>query len=96
MKCFICGIQVEDEEELINHIKEKHDDKLEPSNDNPDGYTAEQLWYHEKNKYKLKNIGVCPYCSGRKPWNEEKKKYEYYCGQQECKDKYVKLLSTTV
>lgn len=87
MKCFICGKSVQDEEELLQHIKDDHDDKLEPSNENPDGFTAEQLWYHEKNKYKLKNIGVCPYCSGRKPWNQDKKKYEYYCGKQECKDK---------
>ena len=53
MKCFICGKQhIKDEEELLQHIKDEHDDKLEPSNDNPDGFTAEQLWYHEKNKYK--------------------------------------------
>ncbi len=70
MKCFICGAFVEDEESLLNHIREVHNDKLEPTNDNPNGYTAEQLWYHEKNKYKLKNIGVCA-CGRIKPWNND-------------------------
>lgn len=86
MKCFICGAFVEDEESLLNHIREVHNDKLEPTDDNPNGYTAEQLWYHEKNKYKLKNIGVCA-CGRIKPWNQDKNKYDYYCGTQECKDK---------
>ena len=37
MKCFICGAFVEDEESLLNHIREVHVDKLEPTNDNSHG-----------------------------------------------------------
>lgn len=86
MKCYICKQEVGSEEELIEHIKTVHDDLLAPTDSNPDGYTAEQLWYHEKNKYKLKSIGVCA-CGRLKPWDKDKNKYKYYCGSQECKDK---------
>ena len=86
MKCFICKQEVGTEEELIQHIKEVHNDMLVPTNTHPDGHTAEQLWYHEKNKYKLKNIGVCA-CGRLKPWDKDKNKYKYYCGSVECKDK---------
>lgn len=83
MKCFICGVKLDGgEEELIKHIEEVHPDALEPDKVHPEGRTAKQLVYHDKNKYKIENIGVCS-CGKDKPWNEEKGKYEHFCGTEE-------------
>lgn len=88
MKCFLCDKVVENEEELIQHIKDDHDDKLAPTNTHPEGFTAEQLWYHEKNKkYNNANLGLCHVCGRPKPWDKTKNKYMYYCGSVECKEK---------
>jgi len=88
MKCFICGVSVEgDEEALAKHIEEVHSDMLKPDRVYPEGRTAKQLIYHNKNKkYGNENLGVCS-CGVQKPWNEEKGKYEHYCGTPEHKAK---------
>lgn len=92
MKCFLCGKQVDSEEELLKHIEEEHQDVLTDQELRPEDMTAQQLLYHQKNKkHKNMKVGICPMCSKLKPWDEEKKKYKHYCGSQECADKYTQI-----
>lgn len=75
MKCPFCAESVKEENDLEMHIEMKHDNELE-------GKTPKQIIYHEKNKYKNKNIGICS-CGKPKAWNESKNKYEHFCGSEE-------------
>lgn len=82
MICFICKVKVENEEELYSHLQEVHSDYLKERN-----FTPLQANYHYVNRFQLKQpIGVCA-CGTPKKWIEEKSKYEYYCGSDECRAK---------
>ena len=85
MLCFICKKKIDTEEELIKHLEEDHKDYLEKLDRTPT-----QAYYHEKNRFKLKRIGICG-CGSMKKWNEAKNKYEYYCGSDACKNKMNQL-----
>ena len=81
MKCHFCGESIDTEEELLKHLDEVHFKELKNLN-----FTAKQSYYHHKNRFKLKRIGICG-CGSRKKWLEESNKYEYYCFSDSCKNK---------
>ena len=43
MKCFLCGKQVDSEEELLKHIEEEHQDVRTNQELRPEDMTAQQL-----------------------------------------------------
>ena len=81
MICHLCGTKVEDEKALLEHLEEVHSKELKKMK-----FTPKQSYYHHKNRFKMKRIGICG-CGARKKWLEEADKYEYYCFSDECKGK---------
>lgn len=67
--------------DLVSHIEKKHQDMI------PEGYTATRIVFNLINK---KDHGTCVICGKETKWDENKARYDRFCGSKSCHDKYVK------
>lgn len=67
---------------LVSHIEKKHSDMI------PNGYTATRIVFNMINK---KEHGTCVICGKETKWDENKARYDRFCGSKACHDKYVKI-----
>ena len=67
---------------LVSHIEKKHSEMI------PKGYTATRIVFNTINK---KEHGVCVICGKETEWDENKARYNRFCGSKVCHDKYVKI-----
>ena len=68
--------------DLVNHIDKKHQDMI------PKDYTATRVVFNLINK---KEYGTCVMCGKKTNWDENKARYDRFCGSKACHDKYVKI-----
>lgn len=81
-KCKICGKKYTDLISLYNHIENKHNEMI------PTDMTVQQYYYFMKTG---KSNGNCVMCKQPTAWNKNTNKYNRFCGDPKCKDKYVKI-----
>lgn len=67
--------------DLVSHIEKKHSDMI------PKDYTATRVVFNLINK---KDHGTCVICGKETKWDEDKARYDRFCGSKACHDKYVK------
>lgn len=67
--------------DLVDHIDKKHSDMI------PKDYTATRVVFNMINK---KEHGTCVICGKETKWDEDKARYDRFCGSKSCHDKYVK------
>lgn len=79
-RCPYCDKRAE-RMDLVNHIDENHSDMI------PKGYTSTRLVFNMINK---KEHGSCVICGKETKWDEEKARYDRFCGSKRCHDQYVK------
>lgn len=79
-KCPYCDKRAE-RMDLIDHIDKKHSDMI------PNGYTSTRLVFNLINK---KEYGTCVICGKETEWDEDKARYNRFCGSKKCHDQYVK------
>lgn len=82
-KCKICGKKYTDINTLYNHIEQKHGDMI------PKDMTVEQYYYFMKTG---KRNGNCVMCKQMTTWNKNTHKYNRFCGNPRCKEKYVEIV----
>ena len=68
--------------DLVNHIDKKHSDMV------PKDYTSTRVVFNMINK---KDHGNCVMCGKETEWDEDKARYNRFCGSKSCHDKYVKI-----
>lgn len=68
--------------DLVKHIDKKHGDMI------PKDYTATRVVFNLINK---KEYGTCVMCGKKTNWDENKARYDRFCGSKACHDKYVKI-----
>lgn len=79
-KCPYCDKRLE-RMDLVAHVDKKHQDMI------PDGYTATRVVFNLINK---KEYGTCVICGEETEWDEDKARYNRFCGSKKCHDQYVK------
>ena len=82
-KCKICGKKFTDISALYNHIEHKHGDMV------PKDMSTEQYYYFMKTG---KRNGNCVMCKQPTTWNKNTHKYNRFCGNPNCKEKYVQIV----
>ena len=82
-KCKICGKKYTDINTLYNHIEQKHGDMI------PKDMSVEQYYYFMKTG---KRNGNCVMCKQMTTWNKNTHKYNRFCGNPRCKEKYVEIV----
>ena len=82
-KCKICGKKYTDINTLYNHIEQKHGDMI------PKDMSVEQYYYFMKTG---KRNGNCVMCKQMTTWNKNTHKYNRFCGNPRCKEKYVDIV----
>ena len=68
--------------DLVTHIEMEHQDMI------PRDYTATRVVFNTINK---KDHGTCVICGAETKWDEEKARYDRFCGKKSCHDEYVKI-----
>jgi murein DD-endopeptidase MepM/ murein hydrolase activator NlpD/calcineurin-like phosphoesterase family protein/uridine kinase len=79
IKCHICGDKFSELEDLYSHIEEEHIESV------PKNFTIPQYVYSIKTG---KIRSSCIICHKPTRWNESTNKYNRFCDNPKCKDKY--------
>lgn len=79
-KCPYCDKR-DTRENLIAHVNKNHEDMI------PKDYTAARVVFNMINK---KEHGTCVICGKETKWDEDKMRYDRFCGSKKCHDQYVK------
>lgn len=79
IKCLFCGTVVFGKNNMYDHIDDKHSNLI------PDGMSAAQFYYNEKNN---KKHGKCVICKKPTEWNNVTNKYKRFCENPKCKEIY--------
>lgn len=79
-KCPYCDKRME-RMDLVAHIDKKHSDMI------PKDYTATRVIFNIINR---KEYGTCVICGDETEWDEDKARYNRFCGKKKCHDQYVK------
>lgn len=82
-KCKICGKKYTDLSGLYNHIESKHADMI------PKDMSVQQYYYYTKTG---KLNGNCVMCKQPTTWNKNTNKYNRFCNNPKCKEKYAKIM----
>ena len=82
-KCPFCVDIYDNINNLCEHIEEEHSDEL------PDNFTPLRYLYYVRNN---KTSGSCITCKKDTEWNETTGRYESFCGNPKCREKYVELV----
>ena len=78
--CRFCGKQFKTPDDYICHIQKSHNDLLVP-----DMEPAQSLYFLSTGK----KHGNCVMCKKETTWNNETMKYNRFCNNPKCKQKYV-------
>ena len=84
-RCKICGKKYTELAALYNHIESKHRDMI------PKDMTVQQYYYYMKTG---KMNGNCVMCKKPTSWNHNTGKYNRFCGDEKCKEEYVKIMKS--
>lgn len=79
-KCKLCNKKFETLSGIYSHIENKHRDLI------PKDLTVERYYYYLKTG---KTNGNCVMCKNPTTWNEVTSKYNRFCSNPQCKEKYV-------
>jgi hypothetical protein len=82
-KCKICGKKYTELTALYNHIENKHKDMI------PKDMSVQQFYYYMKTG---RTNGNCVMCKKPTSWNHNTGKYNRFCGDEKCKEEYVKIM----
>lgn len=82
LKCRICGDNFTDLDDLLYHYETEHKDMI------PKDYTPARYYYYLKTD---RDHGTCPICHKDTEWNEEARRYNRFCPNPKCHDKYVEI-----
>lgn len=82
MRCPFCDAIAQDSNRLISHMERKHSDEI------PDNMTIRQYVYFLKTG---KRNGICVMCKQPTTWNESTGKYNRFCNNPKCKEKYREI-----
>ena len=82
-KCKICGKKYKDLSCLYNHLESKHSDVI------PQNMSVQQFYYYMKTG---RSNGNCVMCKRPTTWNMNTNKYNRFCGDPKCKEKYVEIM----
>lgn len=85
IRCKFCGKLNADVDTYVAHIEKKHDNMIPPD------MTPYQFYYVMKTN---KTHGDCVMCKKPTTWNDKTNKYNRFCGNPACKDKYVEVFRT--
>lgn len=78
-KCPVCSKIYSNLNGWTSHIEKLHPDDI------PSGYSPARYFYFLQTK---KTHGNCIVCSKKTEWNEETHKYQRFCNDPKCKEKY--------
>lgn len=81
-KCKICGKEFTSLPTLLNHIENKHKEMI------PKDMTVHQYYYYLKTG---KTNGNCVMCKKPTSWNSNTNKYNRFCDDPRCKEKYREM-----
>lgn len=81
-KCKICGKEFTSLPTLLNHIENKHKEMI------PKDMTVHQYYYYLKTG---KTNGSCVMCKKPTSWNSNTNKYNRFCDDPRCKEKYREM-----
>lgn len=81
-KCKICNKQFKDLASLLNHIESKHKEMI------PQDMNVHQYYYYMKTG---KTHGNCVMCKNPTEWNKNTNKYNRFCDNPVCKEKYREI-----
>lgn len=81
-KCKICNKQYIDLTSLLNHIENKHKEMI------PQDMNVNQYYYYMKTG---KTHGNCVMCKQPTEWNKNTNKYNRFCNNPSCKEKYREI-----
>ena len=81
-KCKICNKQYIDLTSLLNHIESKHKEMI------PQDMNVNQYYYYMKTG---KTHGNCVMCKQPTEWNKNTNKYNRFCKNPSCKEKYREI-----
>lgn len=81
-KCKICNDKYTTIEGLYEHIEEEHEEMI------PKDMSVQQYYYFMKTG---KINGNCVMCKGATSWNPANNKYNRFCSNPKCKEKYVEM-----
>lgn len=84
-RCKICGKKYTELAALYNHIESKHRDMI------PKDMNVQQYYYYMKTG---KMNGNCVMCKKPTSWNHNTGKYNRFCGDEKCKEEYVKIMKS--
>ena len=82
IKCIYCDKIFDDPNHYAAHLEKAHNDMI------PKNMTAYQYYYFLKTK---KDHGNCVICKKETTWNNKTNKYNRFCGNPKCKEKYVQM-----
>ena len=82
MRCPFCDAMSQDASRLVSHIEKKHIEEI------PDDMTPSQYVYYLRTG---KKNGMCVICKQPTGWNETTGKYNRFCNNPKCKEKYREI-----
>ena len=77
-------------EDLVTHIDRKHYEEL------PEGFTPLRAAFHAVNRKDFKYNRPCRICKKPTPWNEDKGRYDFLCGNPTCKTAWINTMKDTM
>ncbi len=80
--CKYCDFFCREPEDMVSHLERKHGDYI------PDNMTPWQYFYFLKTG---KKAGKCVVCGKPTTWNEKTHKYNRFCNNPKCKEKYREI-----
>lgn len=80
IKCNYCDRRFTEPNEYVSHLEAKHKDMI------PEDMVPYQFYYFLKTG---KTHGSCVMCKQNTTWNEKTNKYNRFCQNPKCKEKYV-------
>lgn len=81
-KCFDCNEIFTSLEDVYTHIEEEHSDRI------PKDWSSEQYYYYQRTG---KSCGHCVICKNKTTWNPKTNKYNRFCSNPKCKEKYREI-----
>lgn len=84
-KCPQCGAKYKSLQTWGNHVSTVHPELI------PSGWSYSRYFYYVLTG---KNCGSCVVCKKETSWNESTQKYERFCDNPECKEKYREMFKS--
>lgn len=82
IKCKYCDKYFNEPDQYVSHLEKYHSDMI------PEDMCAYQFYYFLKTN---KTHGNCVMCKKETTWNEKTHKYNRFCNNPKCKEKYIEI-----